>query len=269
MATLVAWLAGACEAQIDTVPEGALALVGDQAIEPERLDGANTQLGAFGQARFRGPHGQRALLDAVIDEELLVQEARDAGYGEAHPLVEWAVLEELAELQRAAMLERRLPRAEVAADTEALRARYERERDEKFFEPERRRIEAVYFPTFEEAEGALARLKSGEVDIAGVAAEQGRDVLSSPAMKRDDDEFPRYHEVLFDPELKVGEPLSEPVLSDKLVLVAVLAEIVPRSHVPFDTPEVQEQLVSAERAARLEPVEAELLDELRAQYPAG
>ncbi|NVB42834.1 peptidyl-prolyl cis-trans isomerase [Pseudenhygromyxa sp. WMMC2535] len=262
--TSIAATAG-CEAQLSGVPEGALARVGDEVITPEQLDGTHTQLDAYGQARFRGADGQRALLDALITEELLVQEARDAGFAD-DPRVEWAVFEELAELQRAAVLERRLPRASVAADTEALRARYERER-EQFTEPERRSMRATGFPTFDLAEAALTRMLAGEATLEELAAElpDGK-VLRTPLTKRDDDEYPTFHSALFDPALAEGDPLPVPVLSGTVVLIGEVDEIQPATTLPFDDPKVQEQLVTAERAARLESVEAELMTELRERY---
>ncbi len=256
----------ACEAEVTAVPEGALALIGEQVIEAERLETTQAQLDAFGQARFRGPHGRRALLDAIIQEELLVLEARDAGLADDRR-VEWAVLEELAELQRAAMLERRLPRAEVAADTEALRARYERER-ERFVEPERRSMRVVRVDTFDAGEQAIARLLAGEQTLAQLAEELDREVVQTPLMKRDDVEFPAYHRFLFDPALAVGDVVARPVLSGRVVLVGVVDEIQPSVARPFEDPKVQEQLVSAEWAERLEPVEAALLAELRERFPA-
>ncbi|MFO7565037.1 MAG: peptidyl-prolyl cis-trans isomerase [Enhygromyxa sp.] len=249
-----------CEARVDTVPEGALALVGDQVIEAERLDATHAQLDAFGQARFRGPHGRRALLDTLVDETLLVLEARDAGLGD-DPRIEWAVIEELAELQRAAMLERRLPRAEVAADTEALRRRYERER-ERFAEPERRRLRVVRVETYDQGERAIARIAAGEQTLAELG-----EVVRTPLMKRDDQEFPAYHRFAFDPALKVGDLISRPLLSGQVVLVGEIDEIQPARIRPFEDLEVQEQLVSAEWAARIEPIEAELLAELRERFP--
>lgn len=240
-----------CEARVDTVPEGALALVGEVVIEPTWIESAHAQLDAFGQARFRGPHGRRALVDVVIQQELLVQEARDAGL-ESDPRVEWAVLEELAELQMAAMLERRLPRAEVAADTQALRARYERER-ERFVEPERRRMRVVRVETYDEGERALARMRTGVLTLEAYALEVNREVARTPSMKRDDEEFPAYHRYLFDPALAVGDPVPVPVLSGQLVLIGVVDEIQPARARPFEDPQVQEQLVTAEREARLQP----------------
>lgn len=251
-----------CEARIDTVPAGALALVGDQVIEAERLDATHAQLDAFGQARFRGPHGRRALIDAMIGETLLVLEARDAGLAD-DPRVEWAVIEELAELQRAAMLERRLPWSVVAADTEALRRRYERER-ERFFEPERRRVRGVRVESFDLGEQALARIAAGEQTLGDLG-----EVVRSPLMKRDDQEFPAYHRFVFDPALNVGDLIPWPLLSGTLVLIGEIDEVAPAGVRPFEDPQVQEQLVAAEWTARIEPIEAELLAELRERYPGG
>lgn len=250
-----------CEARVATVPEGALALVGDQVIAAERLDATHAQLDAFGQARFRGPHGRRALVDALVGETLLVLEARDAGLSD-DPRVEWAVIEELAELQRAAMLERRLPRIEVAADTEALRRRYERER-ERFIEPERRRLRVVRVDTFEIGEQAIARIAAGEQTLAELG-----EVVRTPLMKRDDQEFPAYHRFVFDPALEVGDLVPRPLLSGQLVLVGEIDEIQPARARPFENPDVQEQLVTAEWTARSETVEAELLAELRERFPS-
>jgi hypothetical protein len=251
----------ACGASVDGVPDGALAVVGDRVIEATQVDGTHAQLDAFGQARFRGEHGRRALVDAMIDVELLAGEARAAGLAD-DPRVEWAVIEELAELQRAAMLERRLPRAEIAADSEALAARYERER-ERFLTPERRSMRVVPVATYDEGERALARLLAGEFTLAGLG-----EVVRTPLMRRDDHEYPAFHRVLFDPALGVGDPVPRPVLSGRLVLIGEIDEIEPPRARPFDDPEVQEQLVDAERAARLAPIEAALVAELRERFPA-
>jgi hypothetical protein len=250
----------ACEAQVEVVPEGALARVGGEVIEAQQVEQTHTQLGAFGQARFRGTEGRRALIDAVIAEELLVQEARDEAL-DADPRVRFAVLEELASLQRSAMLERRLPRAEVAVDTAALRARYQAEL-ESFATPERRRLRGVRFVTWEAADAALARLLAGEAELAELG-----EVVSTIPMKRDDLEYPAFHAVLFDPALAVGDPLTQPVLSGAYVLVAELDAIEPAGLLGFEDPEVQEALVERERAARLPPIEAELLRELEMKFP--
>lgn len=257
----------ACEAKVDAVPDGALALVGEVVIEPSWIESSHAQLDAFGQARFRGPHGRRALVDVVIQQELLVQEARDAGL-EDDPRVEWAVLEELAELQLSAMLERRLPRTEVAAETQALRARYERER-ERFVEPERRRMRVVRVDSFDEGERAIARMQEGVLTLDAYALEKGVEVARTPSMKRDDAEFPAYHRYLFDPALQEGDLVPVPVPSGKLVLIGEVDEIQPARVRPFEDPTVQEQLVAAEREARLQrdqPIMQALEAELAARF---
>jgi hypothetical protein len=232
--------------------------VGDVTVQSEWVESSHAQLDAFGQARFRGPHGRRALVEALIQQELLVQEARDAGL-EEDPRVEWAVFEELAELQLAAMLERRLPRADVAADTHALRIRYERER-ERFVEPERRRMRVVRVESYDEGERALARMELGELTLDAYALEQSSSVVRTPAMKRDDREFPAYHRYLFDPSLNVGDLVPVPVLSGQLVLIGEVDHIAPAQQLPFEHPEVQEQLVTAEREARLQPDQPIMLE---------
>ena len=251
-----------CEAKVEGVPEGALARVGDVVIEGDRLATTQAQLDAYGQARFRGPEGQRALVDAIIQEELLGQEALDAGFGN-DPRVEWAVYEELAALQLAAMLERRLPRADVAADTLALRARYDAALS-SFETPERRRMRVVRVDTWEDGEADIARIQSGAVELEDIG-----DVVRTPLMKRDDHGFPAYHQWLFDPALEVGDLVPSPVLSGQIVLVGAVEEIEVAGHVPFEDPEVQERLVEAEREHRLVAIEAELMAELAQRFPEG
>lgn len=251
-----------CGAELDGVPEGALARVGDQVVEQAQLEAVHGQLDAFGQARFRGAEGRRALLDALVSQELLVQAAQAAGLAR-DPRVEWAVIEELATLQRAAMLERRLPQAELAGDREALRARYARpEVRAQFLEPERRRMRVVRVETFDAGERALAQLAAGELTL-----EELGQVVRTPLMRRDDHEYPAFHQLVFDPALGVGDLVPRPVLSAQLVLIGEIDEIEPARVLPFEDPQVQEQLIAAERADRLAPVEAALLAELRDRFP--
>ncbi|GEM_PF-1243852 len=262
----------ACGAEVETVPEGALARIGDEVVEEALLEGAQARLGAYGQARFRGPEGQRGLVDALIVESLLVMEAEDAGLA-ADPLVEWAVFEELARIQRSAMLERRLPRTEVESDERALAARAALARaevgdDSRFSTAERRRMRALKFSTFDEAERVLARLNTGALDLEALAEEEGLEVLVTSFMRRDDEEFPYYHDLLFDPALAIGEPLAQPVLSGTIVLVGVLDAVEAERVRGLDDAGLREWVVGAEYAVRAEPVEAAMLEELRERYPS-
>lgn len=251
----------ACEAEVDDVPEGALVLVGDQSLYPEDLGQVQGQLGAYAQTRFRGPHGQRALLDALVDASLLSQEAVDAGMAR-DPRAHWALVEEMATLRLNAELERRLPRAEVAADTEALHAYYQQHLAE-FTEPERRSLEGVRFSDLREAEAALARLRAGEVELAELG-----EVVTTPLARRDDATFPGFHVFLFDASLGQGDWLAVPVLTDRAIVVGRVAQLVPAKATPAEDPAVWERLVNRVWEERSKPVRAALLAELAERYPA-
>jgi hypothetical protein len=107
--------------------------------------------------------------------------------------------------------------------------------------------------SYDEGERALARMQSGMLTLDAYALEQDGVVARTPLMRRDDQEFPAYHRHLFDPALHVGALVPVPVLSGQLVLIGEVEEIQPAQQLPFEHPQVQEQLVTAEREARLQP----------------
>jgi hypothetical protein len=250
----------ACGAEVDAVPEGKLALVGERPLGEEDVAATQAQLGAYGQARFRGKHGERALLEAKVMEALLEMEAIDAGLGE-DPRVHWAVTEELASLQLTTEIERRLPREELAADTDALRRVY-KESEEELMLAERRSFRGVRLKTMREAASALASLRAGESRLS----DHGKVVTTSLA-EREDENFPAFHRVLFDPELAVGDWLPQPVISDGRLLVGQVHEIVPAKPRPFDDPDVQERLIQTLRAERVAELRPQILAELAEKYP--
>jgi hypothetical protein len=118
--------------------------------------------------------------------------------------------------------------------------------------------------TFDAGEQAIARIASGEQTL-----DQLGDVVRTPLMKRNDQEYPAYHRLLFDPALRVGDLVPRPLLSGQLVLVGEVDEIQPAHTLPFDDPQVQEQLLAAEWDARIVPIEAALLAELRDRFPSA
>ncbi len=249
----------ACTVTDEGLPPGKLAVVGEVVLGPEDLSGVQTQLGPYAQLRFAGPEGRGALLEAVVAAELMAQEAIDEGLGD-DPRVEWALLEEEAALYLAAELERRVPREQVAADTNALRAWYD-EHPESFWNEEQRNMEAVAFKSYREADAALARLRAGEVTL-----EQLGERVATPLQVREDEEHPGFHPILFDEALGPGDWLSAPVLVARTLLVGRVQQRIPASRRAFDEPAVQEQLVAAVRGPRLEVARAELLRELGERY---
>jgi hypothetical protein len=257
----VPWLVG-CEAEVDEVPEGALALVGQRPLGSEDVAEVQAQLDAYAQTRFRGPHGRRSLLEALVDTELLSQEAIDAGLAR-DPRVHWALVEEMATLELNAELQRRLPREEIAADNAALRAWYDAHLD-AFTEPEERSMEGVRFDDLAQARAALERLQAGEVQLADLG-----EVVSTPLARRDDLAFPGFHSILFDAALAEGDRLPIPVVTDRAVVVGRVGRVVPATPLPFDDPQVRERLVNAVWEQRAEPVRKALMAELAERYPVG
>lgn len=257
----VAVLAGAlaCSVSDEGVPPGKLAVVGDVVLGPEDLSGVQTQLGPYAQLRFSGPEGRASLLEALVASELMAQEAVEAGLGD-DPRVEWALYEEEAALYLAAELERRVPRDSVAADEAALRAWYDGH-PEAYWTEEQRNLEGVAFTSYAEAEAALERLRAGQASLRELGEQ-----VATPLQARDDLEHPGFHPILFEDGLGPGEWLSAPVVVARTLLVGRVQQVVPATRRAFEDPEVQELLVAAVRAPRLEAAKQELLRELAERY---
>lgn len=244
---------------MEGVPPGKLAVVGSTVLGPEDLLGVQTQLGPYAQLRFAGVEGRMALLESLVAAELMAQQAVEEGLGD-DPRVELALLEEEAALYLAAELERRVPRAAVAAEVEALRAWYEGHPD-RFWTEEQRNLEGVALPSYAEAEAALERLRQGEATLAELGAP-----VATPLQPRDDQEYPGFHAVLFESGLEPGDWLSAPVVVGRTLLVGRIQQIVPAQRRPFEDPAVQEQLVQAVRAPRLARARAQLRAELAERF---
>jgi hypothetical protein len=256
---LVPLLVLACGGPGEGVPEGKLAMVGEVAFGPEDLAGVQAQLGAYAQLRFRGDAGSHALLGALVDAEVLAQRATARGLAD-DPRVRWALLEEIAAVHRSSELERRVPRAAVAADEAKLRAWYDAHRDE-LMEPERRSVEGVVVKRWAEAEQLHARMIAGE-PLASLG-----EVVHTELVARDDREFPGFHPVLFASSLRAGDLLPRPVPIGERLLVGRVRAIEPAAPAPFDDPATRERMVEAVRAPLVEAAEAELASELARGFP--
>jgi len=242
------------------VPEGALAIVGERSFGPQDVAAVQAQLGAYAQLRFRGDEGKHALLTALVDAELMAQAAQDAGLAD-DPRVRFAELEEIAAVERSSELERLVPRAEVEADTAALRAHYDAHLDE-FMVAEHRSAEGVTFKTWPEAEADLARVRRGEATLESLG-----EIVRTQPQARNDREYPGFHPVLFAADLDEGELLPVPVVIGQRLLVARLRAIQPAHPKPFDDPAVQEALVEAVRAPRVARAREARLAELALEFP--
>jgi predicted transcriptional regulator len=258
---VTAALAG-CDALGGEVPEGTQAIVGDRTFGPQDIAAVQAQLGAYAQLRFRADEGKHALLMALVDAELMAQAAIDAGLAD-DPRVRFAELEEIAAVERSSQLERLVPRAEVEADTAALRAHYDAHAA-AFMVPEHRSAEGVTFDTWIGAESALAKVQRGESTLESLG-----EIVHTQPQARDDDEFQGFHPVLFAADLDEGELLPVPVVIGPRLLVARVRAVQPAHLQPFEDPAVQEALVEAVRAPRVEAARRARLDELAGEFPEG
>jgi len=251
---------GACSVEDRSVPPGKLARVGETVFGAQDLDATQSQLGAYGQFRFMGEEGRRDLLQALIDTELLAQEAVEHGK-EQDPRVEFAVFEEIATVYLSSEIERRVPRSAVANDTAALRAYYDAHPHD-FRVPEHRSMEAVSFTTLAEADVAFDRLRRGEVELRDLG-----ELVATVPHPRNDLEYPGFHPFLFAEGLEVGDWLPRPIVLAQTVLVGRLQAVDPEHLEAFEDPSVQERLVEAVRAPKVSAATRELLEELAAEFP--
>lgn len=257
---LIVCAAIGCNLGTEGIPPGKLAVVGEVVFGPEDVAGTKAQLGAYAQLRFSGGEGKASLLSALVAAEVLAQEAVRQELGD-DPRVRWAIVEEVATVYLSAELERRVPRAEVAADEAALRAYYDAH-PEEFTKPQRRSMQGVAFTRFGEAEDALDELRLGAVELAGLG-----EVVATELQARNDVDHAAFHPFLFDPAIGAGELLTAPVMVGPAILVGRLQQIEPPRLEPFDDDAVQERLVAAVRAPRLAEARAALMGELAERYP--
>ena len=250
----------ACLPSDTGIPEGKLAVVGEVELGPEDVASVKSQLGAYAQLRFVGEEGQFGLLEAVVDAELLAQEAVEHGLGD-DPRVRYALLEEIAEVQRSAALQRAVPFEDVAADEAALREYYEAHRD-AFVEPEQRSAEGVPFRKFDKAEAAFEEISAGAKSL-----EDFGQLVGTKSRTRSDDDFPGFHPFLFDPALGEGELFTRPVILGSSVLVGRVKHITPAKQRELEDDEVRERVLQAVRAPRAAEARARLEAELRDRFP--
>ncbi len=250
----------ACGAEVDRVREGTLARVGDRNIDAEALAATQAQLGAYGQARFRGSLGQRALLETKMIEALLELEAIDAGLGD-DPRVEWMLNEELATLQMAAELERRLPLEALARDSRAMQQEFASMHD-RFRTDEQRSFRGVSFESIADAASALAQLRAGEVQLEDLG-----EIQSTRPASANFAEFPLFHRMLFAPEIGPGDWLAAPVLVGTKLMVGAVQTSTGDALRTLADPEVREAVLLGMRKRRNPALRLEILAELAERYP--
>ncbi len=252
----------ACGVQDLAVPPGKLAVVGARVFGHEDIEALQGELSAYAQVRFRGPEGTRDLLQALIDSELMAQEARAQGL-EHDPRVVFELWEEVADQYVRAELERRVPYESIAADGPALAAYYAAHRDD-FRTAETRSVKGVFFRRYPEAMAALRQVQLGVARL-----EDFGPLAGSKPVARDDTTFVGYARVVFDPALHPGDLLPAPVVMGSQVLVGTLGTLEPSVLRPLQDPDVRDAVIQAVRALRLAEAKTALVAELRAKGSAS
>ena len=164
-------------------------------------------------------------------------------------------------LQRDAVAERTVPVAEVAADTEALRAWYDSHKED-VSPPEQRSAEVVMCGDWVTARETLDQIERGELRFEDVG-----EVFRTQMEERDDHRFPLFHSMLFAPTAKVGTLLPRPIYLNEQAALARVHSIESSVPPPLDDPEVHEAAVTGVRAPRAAAAVENHLNELRERYP--
>lgn len=132
-----------------------LAQVGDRKITLGDYAATIQRMDQFERLRYQSPERRQALLDEMINVELLAEEARRRGLDkrpEVQERVRQALRDELRE-----QLRERVPRPEALPESE-VRAYYEAHRSE-FHDPERRRVAHIVMSDARRAEQVLERAR--------------------------------------------------------------------------------------------------------------
>lgn len=225
-----------------------------------QLSAAREELAPFGQGRFSGEQGTKALLATLVDLELLATRARRAGIFE-DPRVNWAEIEAQAQAQARALKERLVPRDAWQADDARL-TRYLSETAPELWVPEKRSVWFAAFDNWAQAEQAQVLLVSGalspqSLENTGITLPQIKDVAT----------FGRFHRLLFDPSLKIGDWLGAPVLRGQKIWVARLQAIEEAQLPDLGDPVLRAAVVDhALRAPQTQALEG-YLEQLRERWP--
>jgi peptidyl-prolyl cis-trans isomerase C len=255
-----------------------LAKVGDRTITLGDYAAALEHMDPFDRLRYESPERRKALLAEMIDVMLLADEAREQGY-DKDPMTQ----QEIREILRDAVLKQAreaLPRPSEIPEDE-VRLYYEAHRAD-FRDPERRRVSAIVLTSETAASSVIDALKKnpaawGELvrtrsvdpqSKADVPPELAGDLgfVSPPGDPRGTS--PRIpaevRAAVFELE-HVGDVASLPVRAEGKVYVLKLAgKTAPQDRTLQDA----ERSVRVKLAQdRMKAREAELLDELRKQYP--
>lgn len=154
-----------------------------------------------------------------------------------------------------------LARADEVSDADA-RQRYEALKDAKYGTPERRRIQRIDFPTMEDAEAALRRLKAGEITYEALAQERGTKELDVGTFSKAE----VFDKPVADAAFALDEgAVSGPVRGQFGIVLVRVTKVEPSTVKPFE--EVADELkrtIAVERTKQQVATVHDAIEDLRA-----
>jgi len=152
-------------------PDEILAVVGGEKIRQRDLDEMLALMSPYERRSYEGPDGQKILLDILIKNKVLVNEAERVKL-EKDPKVARDVADARIRILASTYFERYIAASLGVADAEV--ARYYETHKEEFKQPARVTLRHILTETREEAEHAAKRVAAGE-DFAAVAKQISKD----------------------------------------------------------------------------------------------
>ncbi len=247
--------------------EETVARVGGTSITANELRARFAELPPFTQQQFAGPEGLMDFLDRVIEEEVLYQAAKRAGY-ESDPVV----VETVEAVERRTMIQafyKEEVEGAVTVSEEKILAYFE-EHPEQFKQRGQIKFRHILSDTQAEAREARDRVIGGQ-DFASVARELSRDPGSREAgglvnALNQGDSLPSagmsavFIESLF--EGVVGQ-ISQPLRSDRGWHTVMIEELRQEGVKPLN--EVRERIASSLKPAEAREYYLEMLEGLKAE----
>lgn len=251
------WLA-ACDAGPAQVGDDVVATVAGRQITVRDVTAQRAYLSEFGELSFGDDEQSRALLGRALVEATIMAEAGRREGLEGDPRFAWAMREEDARLESSHVVAQDTI-AERGPAYEAALSSWYAAHEADFREPEQRAFSGVQFSTFKAAQAAIAKLRGGgEAGLADLGP-----VLKSELLTRDDKSYPTVHPFVFDSALGEGDVISVPLLSGKLILVALLTRVQAARTPSLEEPALRARVEEAFARARREATVDEYVETLR------
>ena len=165
----------AAEPVEQTEEEEVLVVVNGEEITISEYNDKLRRLSAYEKARYRGEEGHRKFLEALIQQKVMVQKAREMGL-DKNDEVQTKIAALMREVTERVLIEALIKQEildKVVVTDEEAKAYYDENR-EGFKDKEKVKIRQIIVPTEEEAQAILQELENG-ADFAELASRKSND----------------------------------------------------------------------------------------------